>query len=63
MDERPRLSRPQCAQDWEDRKAVIMELYESKTLKETMKIMEADHSFKATYVTIIFSVLYTNIIQ
>ena len=59
MDERPRLSRPQCAQDWEDRKAVIMELYESKTLKETMKIME-EHSFKATYATVTFPILYTN---
>ena len=50
MDERPRLSRPKCAQDWEDRKDVIMELYEIKTLKETMKIMEEEHLFLATYV-------------
>ena len=48
MDERPRFSRPQCAQDWEDRQDFIIELYESKTLKETMRIMEQEHFFKAT---------------
>ena len=63
MDQRPLLSRPQCSQDWEDRKAVIMELYEFKTLKETMKVMEDEHSFKATYVTTAFCILYTNTVQ
>ena len=56
MDQRPLLSRPQSAQDWEDRKAAIVELYESKTLKETMTIMENKHSFKATYVKLPFSI-------
>lgn len=63
MDERPQWSRPQCAQDWEDRKAVIMELYESRTLKDTKRFMENKHSFKATYVTTAFCILYTNNVQ
>ena len=63
MDQRPLLSRPQSAQDWEDRKAAIVELYESKTLKETMTIMENKHSFKATYVTTTLSIPYINIVQ
>lgn len=63
MDKRPGLFRPQCAQDWENQKTVIMELYESKTLTETMRIMEAQHSFKATCVTITCSVPYTYVRQ
>ena len=63
MNERPRLSRPQCAQDWEDRKDVVMELYESKTLKETMRIMEEEHLFKATYVPTTGPFLYTYVVQ
>ena len=63
MDQRPQRSRPQSVQDWEDRKAAIVELYDSKTLKETMEIMENEHSFKATYITITFPGLYNNIVQ
>ena len=48
MDERPKPFRPECAQDWEDRKAIITELYESNTLTDMMKIMEGQHLFKAT---------------
>ncbi|MCJ1460721.1 hypothetical protein MMC28_011103 [Mycoblastus sanguinarius] len=43
-----KISRPQCSQDWEDRKAAIEELYTSKPLKDTMRVMEKDHLFKAT---------------
>ena len=65
MDEPRRLSRPQCAQDWEDedRKDIIMELYGSKTLKETMRIMEEEHLFKATYVPTTYCFLYTHVVQ
>lgn len=41
--------RPQSAQDWENQKAKIKNLYESNELKETMEVMEKQHSFKATY--------------
>ena len=65
MDGCPTLSRPQCAQDWKDkdRKDIIMELYESKTLKETMKVMEKEHFFKATYVPTTSSFFYTYVVQ
>ena len=43
------VRRPQSTQDWESQKAKIAELYESNELKETMKVMENKHGFKATY--------------
>lgn len=41
--------RPQSAQDWENQKPKIAMLYKSNDLKETMRIMEQQHGFKATY--------------
>lgn len=46
---RQMLHRPQSAQDWENQKAKIAGLYESNELKDTVKIMEEQHGFKATY--------------
>ncbi len=39
---------PECAQDWESRRAVIETLYTSVSLKDVMAILEAEHGFKAT---------------
>lgn len=43
------VHRPQSVQDWENQKAKITSLYESNELKATMKIMQEQHGFKATY--------------
>lgn len=45
----PIIHRPQSFQDWENQKARITNLYLSNELKDTMKIMEEQHGFKATY--------------
>ncbi|MCJ1271319.1 hypothetical protein MMC22_011219 [Lobaria immixta] len=45
---RPIFHRPQSTQDWENQKAKIVDLYESNELKDTMKVMEEQHGFKAT---------------
>lgn len=41
--------RPRSAQDWETQRPKITILYKSNDLKETMRIMEEQHKFKATY--------------
>lgn len=45
----PIVHRPQSVQDWENQKARITNLYLSNELKDTMKIMQEQHGFKATY--------------
>lgn len=45
---RQNFLRPQSAQDWENQKAKVKNLDESNELRETMKIMEEQHGFKAT---------------
>ena len=52
---KPQPRRPRRAEDWEDLKPVITEMYARKELKSVMKEMEEHHSFKATYV------LYQNV--
>lgn len=41
--------RPQSAQDWENQKAKITNLSGFNELKNTMKVLEEQHCFKATY--------------
>ncbi|MCJ1370493.1 hypothetical protein MMC20_001706 [Loxospora ochrophaea] len=45
---KPQPRRPRRAEDWEDLKPVITEMYARKELKSVMKEMEEHHSFKAT---------------
>ncbi|KAH6881018.1 Clr5 domain-containing protein [Thelonectria olida] len=42
--------RPQCLQDWEDRRSLLTRLWweEDKTLPAVMDIMKRDHGFEAT---------------
>ena len=47
------VSRPHCAQDWEARKALIIEVYGRMGLESLMKLMEEEYSFKATYVLVL----------
>ena len=48
----PQPLRPQCSQDWDDRRSVIEQLYwtEDRELPEVMSIMKKTHGFTATYV-------------
>jgi hypothetical protein len=43
--------RPQSVQDWDDRRAIIEQLYwaEDRELPEVSDIMETLHNFSATY--------------
>ena len=50
QDPRRAVRRPQCAQDWEDQKAAILELRMRMELVDFMRVMEEDYLFKATYV-------------
>ena len=47
------VCRPQCAQDWEARKAPISEFYGCMTLDDMMKLMEEEYLFKATYLSVL----------
>ena len=56
------VCRPNCEQDWEPRKAPILELHGCMGLVGLMKVMEEKHLFKATYVSVL-SLLGTHILR
>jgi len=54
--------RPLSVKDWEKQRAIIQRLYsaENKDLQEVMEIMEQEHGFRATYICLLFSALFSS---